>query len=72
MRKWIVDHSKDGTRFGIHIEAISSQDALFKAIQMGLSDIEVMGKLSMIVPIKGDGFTPDWRNKIDYDIIYLN
>ena len=63
MRKWIVDHSKGGKRFGIHIEAISSKDAQKKAELMGLKNVEVMGKLIAII------FE---SSRIDYDIIQSN
>ena len=70
MTKWIVDHTKDNKRFGIHIEGINSKDVLLKAKLMGLRNIEVIGKLLMIIPIKNGKL--DRNNKIDYDIIQFN
>lgn len=69
---WVTDHTKNGKRYSAHIEAISSKDALYKAIRSGLRDIEVMGKLIMTVSTKNDGFTPDWNSRIDYDVIESN
>jgi hypothetical protein len=77
MKQWLVDYTEwndflgEDIPYSIQIQAISSRDALQKAVDMGLEDAEVAGEMKMSIPQKEDG-TPDWGNAIDYDQIENN
>lgn len=73
INKYCIEHRVDGKVYCHNIDAISFIDAEQKALSKGWDiayDRECwIGLLSMEIPTKEDGITPDWDNAVDYDKI---
>jgi len=60
-------YKKDGKLFGFEIESISEQIAQLEVVKIYGQTAEILGRVSMTIPTKKDGLTPNWEEAIDYD-----